>query len=287
MEMPRQQPILVVGATGHVGRQVATQLHDQGLPVRAVTRDPAGAGLPGGVEVAPADLTEPATLEARLDGAAAVFLVWPLLTTEAAPAVVERLAGSARRVVYLSSMGRPDGRGGRTAPIPLHAEMERLIERSGLEWTFLRPGGFATNTIMWAPQVRAGGVVRWPFAAAARSLIHEADIAAVAVHALTGEGHAGARYVLSGPETVTQAEQVRQIGEAIGRATRFEEIPPEVARGQLVDAWGDAAFVDSALATWASFEPEPELVTHTVEQVTGSPARSFRQWARDHAADFR
>jgi uncharacterized protein YbjT (DUF2867 family) len=285
--MPERQPILVVGATGHVGRQVTTQLQRAGHAVRAVTRDPARAGLPAGVEVVRADLFEAATLEAPLRGVEAVFLMWPSLATDAAQAVVERLAGQARRLVYLSSMGRPDGRGGATAPIPLHAEMERLIETSGLEWTFLRPGGFATNTLMWAPQVRAGGVVRWPFAAAARSLIHEADIAAVAVLALTSGGHAGATHLLSGPATVTQAEQVRLIGEAAGHPARFEEIPPEVAREQLLEAWGNPSFVDSALATWASFEREPELVTGTVAELTGSPARTFRQWALDHAADFR
>ena len=134
--MPERHPILVVGATGHVGRQVATQLQRAGHAVRAVTRDPASAGLPAGVEVMRADLTEPATLEAPLRGVEAVFLVWPFLTTEAAPAVVDRLAGQARRVVYQSSMGRPDGQGGATAPIPLHAEMERLIQDAELEWTF-------------------------------------------------------------------------------------------------------------------------------------------------------
>jgi uncharacterized protein YbjT (DUF2867 family) len=285
--MPQRQPILVVGATGHVGRQVATQLQRAGHVVRAVTRDPARAGLPAGIEVVRADLSEPATLEAPLRGLEAVFLVWPFLTTEAAPAVVDRLAGQARRVVYLSSMGRPDGHGGATAPIPLHAEMERLIQASGLGWTFLRPGGFATNTLLWAPQIRAGGVIRWPFAAAARSLIHEADIAAVAVLALTRGGHAGATHLLSGPATVTQTEQVRLIGEAAGHPTRFEEIPPEVAREQLLAAWGNPSFVDSALATWAWFEREPELVTPTVEKLSGSPARTFRQWTLDHAADFR
>ena len=285
--MPERHPILVVGATGHVGRQVATQLHHAGHAIRAVARDPARAGLPAGVEVARADLSEPATLEAPLREVEGVFLVWPFLTTEAAPAVVDRLAGQARRIVYLSSMGRSDGHGGATAPIPLHAEMERLIRASGPEWTFLRPGGFATNTLLWATQIRAGGVVRWPFAAAARSLIHEADIAAVAVLALTSGGHASATHLLSGPAAVTQAEQVRLIGEAAGHPARFEEIPPEVAREQLLEAWGDPSFVDSALATWASFEREPELVTSTVEKLTGSPARTFRQWALDHAADFR
>ncbi len=111
-----------------------------------------------------------------------------------------------------------------------HADMERLIEQSGLEWTFLRPSGFATNTRLWAGQIRESGVVRWPYGAAARSLIHESDIAAVAARALTADGYGGAKHVLTGPELITQAEQVRTIGEAIGRPVRWEEVPPDAVR---------------------------------------------------------
>jgi hypothetical protein len=68
---------------------------------------------------------------------------------------------------------------------------------------------------------------------------------------------------------------------------RWEELAPEEARQQLLAAWGDPAFVDSALATWAGLVTEPEPVTPTVEQVTGVPARTFRQWAGDHISDFR
>ena len=66
--------------------------------------------------------------------------------------------------------------------------------------------------------------MRWPYGEAARSLIHERDIAAVATLALTEDGHRGSRYVLSGPETLTQVEQVQVIGESIGRPVRWEEL---------------------------------------------------------------
>lgn len=165
-------------------------------------------------------------------------------------------------------------------------DVERLIERSGLEWTFVRSGGFAANTLMWADQVRKG-VVRWPYGEAGRSLIHERDIAAVAVRALTEDGHVGAKYPLTGPEVVSQADQVRIIGEAIGRPVRWEEISREAARQELVAAFGDVSFADGALDAWAGFVTQPEPVTTTVEEVTGRPARTFRQWAIDHASDFR
>jgi uncharacterized protein YbjT (DUF2867 family) len=277
--------ILVTGATGTVGRQVVTQLSEREAQVRAVTRDPAPAGLPAGVAVVKADLADPASLVPHLAGVDSVFLVWPFTAPERAGGlgarVVEVLARHASRIVYLSAeaaAGRPDS---------FWADMERLIEGSGAEFTFLRPTGFAANTLMWADQIRGDGVVRWPYGAAARSLIHEHDIAAVAVRALTEERHAGQRYLLTGPEVITQAEQVRVIGDVTGRPSRWQELTPEEARAQLLTAWGDPGFVDSALATWASLVTHPELVTRTVEEITGVPARSFRQWAADHASDFR
>ena len=277
--------ILVTGATGTVGRQVVAQLRERGVPVRGVSRDPAAADVPTGVEMVRGDLADPASVEPYLAGADAVFLVWPFNSPEVTADLGARTAGMlarhVTRVVYLSAQpaaGRPDSS---------WAVMERLIEASGVAWTFLEPTGFATNTLMWADQVRRESVVRWPYGAAARSLIHEHDIAAVAVQALTETGHAGRRYVLTGPEAVTQADQARIIGEATGRAVRWEELPPPEARRQLLTAWGDPGFVDSALATWAGLVTRPELVTQTVEEVTGHPARTFRQWAASHADDFR
>ncbi|MCA1655962.1 MAG: nuclear transport factor 2 family protein, partial [Pseudonocardiaceae bacterium] len=120
---------------------------------------------------------------------------------------------------------------------------------------------------------------------AARSLIHERDIAEVAVRALTENGHAGAAYVLTGPAALTQAEQVRVLGEVAGRPATVEEVTPEEARAQVLE-WADPEYADSALTYWASLVDTPEPVTRTVEEVTGTPARTFEQWARDHVADF-
>jgi uncharacterized protein YbjT (DUF2867 family) len=139
--------------------------------------------------------------------------------------------------------------------------------------------------------------VRWPYARAARSLIHERDIAAVAVRCLTG-GHAdgdgghgdvghGGVHVLTGPEAVTQEEQVRAIGRAVGRPVRYEEIPADAALTQmLADGW-PRPFAEHALAHWETLVEQPEPVTDTVERLTGTAARTFGEWARDHADDFR
>lgn len=275
--------ILVTGATGNVGKHVVSQLAGAGLQVRALVRDPDRAKLPDGIEVVKGDLSAPETLEPALKDVESVFLIWPGFAAETARDVVKVIAAHARRVVYLSA-DVEDLADGAEATL-FHQEVERLIRHTDLSWTFLRPVGFAANTLGWADQVRQG-VVRWPYGEARRSLIHEKDIAAVAVHVLTSAGHGGARYVLSGPEQLSQAEQARIIGEAVGREVRWTELPLDVAREQLLAAWGDARFVDGALAGWGAFVDTPEKVTDTVQKLLGRPALTFREWAADHAADF-
>jgi uncharacterized protein YbjT (DUF2867 family) len=283
---PVPRVILVTGATGNVGRHVVTQLLHTGARVRALARDPASAGLPGGVDVVRGDLSAPGTLDACLNGVDAVFLLWPGLTADLAPAVLDAIRKHARRLVFLSSLGIRDDLERQPDPInAFHADIEHVIEQSGLEWTFLRPGGFATNTLWWAPQIRADGVVRWAYGACARASIHERDIAAVAVRVLTGHGHGATKYLLTGPRTLTQVEQVQIIGEVIGRSLRFEEISPEAMRSQLLTRLPPAV-VDGALTYWARLVTEPEVVSPTVEEITGAPARPFRAWVSDHASDF-
>ncbi|MEO3871109.1 NAD(P)H-binding protein [Nonomuraea sp. B12E4] len=283
-ETTEHTKILITGATGNVGRPLVSMLVEAGYTPRALTRNPGSARLPEGVEAAAGDLTDPASLDAALDGVEAVFLLWPHVTAEGAAPVVERIAKHARRVVYLSAHHVRDDR--EPAENGVWGQVERLVQDSGMRWTFLRAGGFATNTLGWAGQIRDTGVVRAPYAGAARSLIHEADIAAVAALALTEEGHAGRSYVLTGPAVLTQAEQVRLIGAAIGRELRFDEQPREEARAQMVAAWGEPAFVDQSLDYWAGLVDEPEPVSPAVQEVTGRPARTFQEWAEDHAADF-
>jgi len=108
----------------------------------------------------------------------------------------------------------------------------------------------------------------------------------LAVRALTEDRHAGTTYNVTGPTALTQIEQLRAIGEAIGRPLRWEEIPPDVAR-QCLLAGMPPSTIDGILHAHAAFVTEPEPVTSTVEEVTGRPARAFRDWASDHAADFR
>ena len=277
--------IVVLGATGRVGRQVVSQLSERDLPVRAVSRRARAEAWPAAVDPAQADLADPASLEPVLRGADALFLIWPFtsaeLTRGLAPKVAEIAARQVSRIIYLSAQpaaGRPGS---------FWALVERAIEDSGTEWSFLRPTGFAANTLLWADQIRSGDTVRWPFGAAARSLIDERDIAAVAVRALTGDGHHGARYLLSGPGVLTQEAQLAAIGRALGRDLRWAELPRAEALSMLTAAWGDPAFAAGALDTWARFADHPETVTATVEKLTGAPAHTFADWATHNAAAFR
>ncbi|MEU9887006.1 NAD(P)H-binding protein [Sphaerisporangium sp. NPDC051011] len=277
--------ILVTGATGNVGREVVDQLLAAGHDVRALTRDPGTARLPGGVEVAAGDLTLPETLPAALDGATAVFL-FPV--PGSAPAFLKAAKDAGvRRVVLLSSMAVDDDAEVQSNPIAaFHAVIEDAVAGSGLEWTFLRPGAFAANSYQWAEQAKAGDVVRVPFPGAVTAPIDEADIAAVGVRALTEDGHNGAKYALTGPEQLTQTDQVRIMGEVLGRPLRVEELPAEVARERMIKHT-PAEIVDTFLDMFAKLVGGEALVTGTVQQVTGRPARTYAEWAQTHANAFR
>ncbi|MDT7544113.1 MAG: hypothetical protein QOE99_223, partial [Actinomycetota bacterium] len=168
----------------------------------------------------------------------------------------------------------------------LHAEVERLIAAAGLASTILRPGMFASNTrLWWGSMIRDGDVVRWPYGAAETAPVDERDVAAVAARALCEDGHAGGDYVLTGPEALSQAEQVSIIGDAIGRRLRFEELSPDEFRHETELTW-PRPVVDMLLNACGATIGYPAFMTSTGLVVVGSPPRTFRQWADEHAAAF-
>jgi uncharacterized protein YbjT (DUF2867 family) len=231
-------------------------------------------------------LSDISTLGNSLQGVDSVFLMLRAFSAPFAP-IIEQLKRRARRIVFLSSAAIQDELPVQTNPIgKIHLEIEEAIKKTGMDWTFLRPGAFAANALTWwAPQLRSGDVLRWPFAAAAWAPIHERDIAAVAVRALTEDGHAGKRLYLTGGEVLTQVQQLHTIGVAINRTLRYEELTPGDARRQM-SASLPPFVVDRLLDLWARMVEKPVPVTQTVEEITGVPPRTFRQWALDHAGDF-
>jgi uncharacterized protein YbjT (DUF2867 family) len=273
---------LVIGATGNIGRHVVRMLRERGLAVRGLARDV--SDLPEGVDRVSADVRDLDALRAAVRDVDAVLLVWPFMAADGIDDVAAVIGRPGRRVVYVSAMSvRDDAPPERNG---VWGQVEDAIRRNGAEWTFLRASGFATNALQWAPAIRAGRPVRVPYLQAARSLIDERDIADVAVLAMTSPGHAGRADTLPGPAAVTQAEQVRLVGAAAGLAVSAEEAGHDEARAEML-SWAEPRFADAALAYWASLVATPEPVTDTVRQLTGSPARPFASWARDHAADFR
>ena len=288
MTRPHVAPVLVTGGTGRVGSAVVGLLVDAGVPVRVLTRRPeaAAALLPANVEVVTGDLTVPESLDAALRGVAAVFLVWTA-PPSTAPAVVEHLAAHARRVVFLSSPHQtPHPFFQQPNPMAaLHADIERLIADAGIESTIIRPGMFASNVLFWwAAAIRADGVVRWPYAAAETAPVDDRDVAAVAARTLYQDEYAGGDYVLTGPESLSQADQVRIIGDVIGRRVTFEELSPDAFRRETEGSW-PRPVVDMLLDAWGATMGRPAFVSPAVIDILGS-ARSFRQWAADHAGAF-
>jgi uncharacterized protein YbjT (DUF2867 family) len=281
-------PVLVIGATGRIGRIVINQLIDAGVSVRALMRRPDMAAiLPTNVEVVIGDLAAPESLDAALRGVSAVFLIWTA-PPATAPSVIERLATHTRRLVFLSSPHQtPHPFFQQPNPMAaFHADIERLIAASGLESTIIRPGMFASNALFWwAGSIRADRAVRWPYGTAETAPVDDRDVAAVAVRVLVQVGHAGADYVLTGPESLSQAGQVTIIGDVLGRRISFEELSPEAFRRETEGSWPRPA-VNMLLDAWAATMGRPAFLSSSVLEILGTPPRTFRQWATDHVAAF-
>jgi uncharacterized protein YbjT (DUF2867 family) len=274
--------ILVAGATGNVGGEVVRALAGSGRPVRALTRAAGGAGFPAGVEAVTGDLNDPASLAPALHGARGMFLLpgyadMPGLLREAGRAGVTR-------VVQLSGM--PVGGEISNAITRYMTETEQAIRDCGLAWTILRPCAFMSNALQWIPQVRAGDVVRAPFASVRAAMIDPADIATVAALALTMPGHEGRVYALSGPQALAPADRVAVLGQVLGRDLRFEAQPDDEARAEMSQAM-PAEYADAFFRFYADGTLDESKVLPTVHALTGRPPRTFAQWAAAHVGAFR
>jgi uncharacterized protein YbjT (DUF2867 family) len=266
--------VLVTGATGRVGRHVVEGLRAAGATVRALVRTPDLAGLPPDVELVRGNIHDPEAVRRAAVEVDAVFLLWPSFSSAGAAPVIAELP---QRVVYLSSLNAPSG--------GVWGEIEELLRDR--DWTFVRPGGFAVNAQGWAGAFRTGDVLRLPYPEAGQSLIHERDIAAVAVLTLLDDRHIGQVYELTGPEVLTQAEQVETIARTVGKEIQIEGLSGADARQAMLDQGADPALADSSVTYWASLVDNPEPVTTTVTQLTGRSALTFAEWAQDHAHEFR
>ncbi|MFF7314205.1 NAD(P)H-binding protein [Streptomyces sp. NPDC008137] len=276
--------ILVTGATGNIGRALLGESGLRGsVPVRALTRDAGRVSFPEGVDVVEGDLARADSLKSALEGVRSLFLLSGTGAEEEVLAAARR--AGVEHVVLVSSITV------QTHPhLPAAGEnlaVERLLEDSGMAWTILRPTQFASNTLWWAPSIRAEGVVRAPYADVGLPAVHPADIAAVARAALTEPAHRGRTYALTGPARVTVRQQVAAVAAALGRAVTLVEISPEEAHRQMASFLGDETAHAVLDLMGRDVNDELLAVRDTIAQVTGSSARSFRQWAAENGDAFR
>lgn len=274
--------ILVTGATGQVGRRLITELLNAGASVRALTRSPGTAGLPDHVHVVGGEFAD--LPDGIFDDVAAAF-VFP--AESAAGFVAAAAAAGVPRLVLLSSLAaaREHERDHGSASQLHHSTIEDAVRASGTTWTILRPGTFANNLLSWAQPIQFSGGVSGPYPTSAQAPIHEADVAAAAAAVLTQKGHDGQIYPMTGPQALTRVAQLDAIGSAIGRELTFTENSPAEFRAEMSRYGVPEDIVAMLLDYWHDTVDQPDVV-RSPEPLTGRPARTLAQWARDHAADF-
>jgi uncharacterized protein YbjT (DUF2867 family) len=280
-------PIVVVGATGRIGREVVRQLAAKGRAVRALVHSAEkGKALEqSGVEVAYGDLGRPESLAEAFKGAAEMFLLSPVhasLAEREQNAIEAATRASLRHVVLLS--GRGAALDSPSMLIRMHARSERVLRDSGLEYTIIRPDYFMQNLLGLAPSTRARGCFESTFIRAPHCMIDCRDIAAVAVAALTEDGHAGQSYELTGPEALSMLQVAEKLTSALGLQVNCVEISPEQLRTGML-----AMGVPEWLVTDMTAGPGPDerlAPTSVVADVTHQPPRSLGQFVRDYAFAF-
>ncbi|WP_154796319.1 SDR family oxidoreductase [Occultella kanbiaonis] len=267
--------ILVTGATGQVGRHLVDELHRRGHHVRALTRSPQNAGFPDGVEVVGGDLTEVETLGDAFEGVDAIHLITfggdfgDLTNGTEIVDLAERKR--VRRASVLGSWSR--------------TSVETALKGSAIGWTLLHPVEFMANTFDWADELSTNGTLS-TLATYPSAMVHEADIAAVAASVLTEQGHAGRTYPLTGPEALTPQERVRVLAEQTGRDLTFVRLTEAQERVRLRGYGYDDDYVEFGINLATNPPATAGRVLPTVRDVTGSPARTFVQWAKENAARF-
>lgn len=280
--------ILVLGATGTTGGEVARQLIAKGQRPRLLVRSPQKAReFEGKAEIVEGDMDSKESVASALKGIEKLYLVSAGVNgmdLEINAVDAAKKAG-VRHVVKLSVIGAD-------APAMTfskwHARSEKHLMGSGLAWTMVRPGNFMSNALMWAETIKTQGAFYQPTGEGRWAAIDPADIGAVAVAALTGSGHEGKAYSLTGPESMNAAQYAAKLSSAIGKPVKFVDVPPEAAKDGMLKSGIPAQYVEALLDLLAAMKAgKADGVTDTVEKVTGRKAGTFDAWARRHAAAFR
>ena len=272
--------ILITTPNGKVGSEVAKQLLELGHSVRlgAHTLEKAQAAFPQ-AEVVPFDFADEDKIRTALVGLEALYLASPG-DSQAEP--VKRVIDLAKevgveRVVRLSAMGVE------ASANPLR-EVEQHLEASGLHYTLLRPSWFMQNySTTNAQSIRTQGVFYEPSGNAKTGFIDARDIAAVAVKALTEDGHHAQAYALTGGRAYDRYEVAEAISQATGKAVTYQEVSEAQFQEGMTTAGVPEGYVTLMTGLYRAVRAgHSETVTDTVEQVTGRAPITLEQFAIDH-----
>ena len=279
--------VLVVGATGNVGSILVPRLQSAGVSVRALVRDAAKSQAlrEQGVEVVVGDLDRPESLDAALDGVRKVYLITWNGPTGAAHG--HNLIAAARRagrphIVKQGGYGSP-----RSRIIQHHIQMEDELRASGLAHTLLQPTFFMQNVMMGASTVAADGVIYMPFKDGRVGMIDARDVADAAAAVLLSDGHEGRTYVLTGPRSISLYHVAAALSGSLGKPVQYVDVPPEAGKQAMLGMGVPEWIADGFVELFADFSVNwGDRVSPDVEQLTGHPARSIEQFARDFAGVF-
>lgn len=274
--------ILITGATGNIGRELIPCLLEAGQPIRVFVRDERKvAHLNPSVERLVGDLDKPETLLPAVQGVERIFLVTyetrqDINVLEAAKRV------GVKHIVKLSTLEATDHK---IQVGKWHYEREELIRASGLDWTFLRPGMFMSNSIdWWAESIKGQNSVFFPGGKKGKvAPVDPRDVARVAAAVLTQPEHHGQAYELTGSELFTIGEMVQVISRVLGKPIQYVDIPPIAAKLFMLKTGMDKTLVNALMEMLGSLRRnEGAIVTDTVERITGHPPRAFEAWCQEH-----
>jgi uncharacterized protein YbjT (DUF2867 family) len=284
--------ILVTGATGGVAGRVVALLAERGEPVRALCRRPdqVEAFRARGIDAVLGDLGRPETLGDALEGCDRMFLLTPVTPRQAElgrNAVEAAEAAGIRRVVHLS--GGDATLDSRLPWARACAETDALLRASTLGWTLLRPSAFMQNVLQSAPAIRRG-LYPQTTGTSAIGWIDAADIARVAAQVLVEDGHIGRDHVLTGPEALTSRQIAERLSTALGRRIRYVHLPGPVfglaLRAGGADAWLARGLVRQYAEVVREGLDDVQAMSDAATRITGTPPRSFLDFARAHAAEL-
>ncbi len=285
--------MLVIGGTSKIGAALLRELRGGGVPARALVRSQRSAETVRALGVQPVhgDLAQPTTVEEAMRGAQRVFLLssphpdadrWHTAAIDAA-----RRAGVGS-LVRLSVLGADPSSPARMAR--QHGLADHHLARSGVPHTILRPNYFAQNVLETvAPSVDPDGNLYASVGAARLSMVDTDDVAAVAAHVLTGTGHEGRVYNLTGPEALSYADVAARLAARSGRPVRYVDVPDDAVHAALTGLGMDPWTVEAVVELYASYRASgpggwAARVTGTVQALTGRAPRSLDQVLR--AADL-